>query len=399
MKIHEYQGKEILRKYGVPTLRGKPASTPAEAEAIAKELGTPVVVVKAMIHAGGRGKGRFKEHADLGGVKVVKSAPDAKETAKKMLGSTLVTIQTGPDGKKVNKVYVEEGCDIAKEYYLGMTLDRVTGRVTLMASAEGGVEIEEVAHKHPEKIHKVAIDPAVGFQAYQGRKLAFALGLDKEVGSKFGAFAKALYEAYIGTDATLAEINPVVVTKAGEVIALDAKWNLDENALFRHKELAAYRDPDEETLSEQKAFEYGINYVELDGNVGCMVNGAGLAMATMDIIKLYGMAPANFLDVGGGANEKQITQAFELIVSDPSVKAILVNIFGGIMKCDIVANGVVAAAKTLDLKVPIVVRLEGTNVELGKKILADSGMKITPADGIGGAAAALKQVMAAGAGR
>ena len=399
MKIHEYQGKEILRKYGVPTLRGKPASTPAEAEAIAKELGTPVVVVKAMIHAGGRGKGRFKEHADLGGVKVVKSAADAKETAKKMLGSTLVTIQTGPDGKKVNKVYVEEGCDIAKEYYLGMTLDRVTGRVTLMASAEGGVEIEEVAHKHPEKIHKVAIDPAVGFQAYQGRKLAFALGLDKDVGTKFGAFAKALYEAYIGTDATLAEINPVVVTKAGEVIALDAKWNLDENALFRHKELAAYRDPDEETLSEQKAFDYGINYVELDGNVGCMVNGAGLAMATMDVIKMTGGAPANFLDVGGGANEKQITQAFELIVSDPSVKAILVNIFGGIMKCDIVANGVVAAAKTLDLKVPIVVRLEGTNVELGKKILADSGMKITPADGIGGAAAALKQVMQAGASR
>ncbi len=392
MKIHEYQAKDILRKYGVPTLRGKPAFSPEEAESVAKELGTPVVVVKAMIHAGGRGKGRFKEHPDLGGVKVVKPG-EVKDVAKKMLGSTLVTVQTGEEGKKVGKVYVEEGCDIAKEYYLGMVLDRATSRVTLMASAEGGVEIEKVAHERPEAIIKVGVDPAAGFQAYQGRKLAFGLGLEKDVGNKFATFAKALYDAYVGTDATLAEINPVVVTKQGEVLALDAKWNLDENALFRHKDLAAYRDPTEESELEQKANEYGINYVELDGNVGCMVNGAGLAMATMDVIKMSGGNPANFLDVGGGANEDQITKAFQLLVSDPSVKAILINIFGGIMKCDVIANGVVAAAKKLDLKLPLVVRLEGTNVELGKKILADSGLKITPADGIGGAAAAIKNVL------
>jgi len=392
MKIHEYQAKEILRRYGVPTLNGKVAFTADEADAAAKELGTPVVVVKSMIHAGGRGKGRFKEHPDLGGVKVVKPG-EVKEIARKMLGSTLVTIQTGAEGKKVGKVYIDSGCDIARELYLGMTLDRNSSRVTIMASTEGGVEIEKVAHDTPEKIHKVAIDPAVGFQAYQGRQLAFALGLDKEVGNKFAFFCKALYEAYVGTDATLAEINPVVITKAGDVIALDAKWNLDENALFRHKDLAAYRDPDEESPNEQKANEYGINYVELEGNVGCMVNGAGLAMATMDVIKMSGGSPANFLDVGGGANEDQITKSFSLLAADPAVKAILVNIFGGIMKCDIIANGVVAATKKLDLKIPLVVRLEGTNVELGKKILAESGLKITPADGIGGAAAAIKKVL------
>ena len=393
MKIHEYQAKEILRRYGVPTLNGKVAFTAEEAEAAAKELGTPVVVVKSMIHAGGRGKGRFKEHPDLGGVKVVKSPAEAKDAAKKMIGSTLVTIQTGAEGKKVGKVYVDSGCDIGRELYLGMTLDRNNSRITIMASTEGGVEIEKVAHDTPEKIHKVAIDPAVGLQPYQTRKLIFGLGLDKETGAKFTFFVQKLYEAYVGTDATLAEINPLVITKGGDVIALDAKWNLDENALFRHKDLAAYRDPTEESENEQKAAEYGINYVELDGNVGCMVNGAGLAMATMDVIKMSGGNPANFLDVGGGANEDQITKSFQLLASDPSVKAILVNIFGGIMKCDVIANGVVAATKKLDLKIPLVVRLEGTNVELGKKILAESGLKITPADGIGGAAAAIKKVL------
>ena len=393
MKIHEYQAKEILRRHGVPTLDGKVAFKAEEAEAAAKALGTPVVVVKSMIHAGGRGKGRFKEHPDLGGVKVVKSPADAKEAARKMLGSTLVTIQTGDAGKKVGKVYVEAGCDIAKEYYLGMTLDRATSRVTIMASTEGGVEIEKVAHETPEKIHKVAIDPATGLQPFQVRQLVFGLGLDKETGRKFATFVTKLYDAYLATDATLAEINPLVVTKQGDVVALDAKWNLDDSALFRHKDLEAYRDPDEESELERRANEVGINYVELDGNVGCMVNGAGLAMATMDVIKLTGNNPANFLDVGGGANEEQITKAFQILVSDPAVKAILINIFGGIMRCDVIANGVVAAAKKLDLKIPLVVRLEGTNVELGKKILAESGLKITPADGISGAAAAVKQVL------
>ncbi len=397
MKIHEYQAKEILRTFGVPTLAGKAATTAEEAEAAARELGTPVVVVKSQIHAGGRGKGRFKEHPDLGGVKVVKSPAEAKAIAAKMLGSTLVTVQTGEKGQKVRRIFVEAGCDIARELYLGMTLDRATSRVTIMASAEGGVEIEEVAAKHPEKIHKAAVDPAVGFQPYQGRKLAFGLGLDKETGGRFAKFCASLYRAYVETDASLAEINPLVITRQGDVVALDAKWNLDDNALFRHKELEGYRDPDEETPAEQTAHDLGINYIQLDGNVGCMVNGAGLAMATMDVIKMTGGSPANFLDVGGGANEEQITQSFKLIVSDPNVKAILINIFGGIMKCDVVASGVVVAAKKLELKVPVVVRLEGTNVEQGKKILAESGLKLTPADGIGGAAAAIRKVLAEGA--
>jgi succinyl-CoA synthetase beta subunit len=395
MKIHEYQAKEILRKFGVPTLSGKVAFNAAEAEAAAKELGTPVVVVKAQIHAGGRGKGRFQELPDLGGVKVCKSPAEAKDVAAKMLGKTLVTIQTGPKGQTVKKVYVEAGCDIARELYLGMTLDRASSRITIMASAEGGVEIEEVAAKHPEKILKVAVDPAIGVMPYEARKLAFGLGLDKDTGAKFAKFVTALYTAYTKTDASLAEINPLVISKSGDVIALDAKWNLDDNAEFRQKELFAYRDPDEETAAERVAHDVGINFVQLDGNVGCMVNGAGLAMATMDVIKMTGGNPANFLDVGGGANEEQITQAFKLIVSEEGVKAILINIFGGIMKCDVVAAGVVAAAKKLDLKIPVVVRLEGTNVEQGKKILSESGMKITPADGIGGAAAAIKQVLGA----
>lgn len=372
MKIHEYQAKEILRRYGVPTPAGEVAETPEEARAAAERLGSAVVVVKAQIHAGGRGKG--------GGVKLAKSPAEAEELASQILGMQLITHQTGPQGQEVRKVYIEAGSDIAKEYYLGMLLDRETSRIVLMASSEGGMEIETVAEETPEKILKVWIDPAVGYQAYQGRELAFGLGLDKSVVNKFVKFAASLYEAYVQTDSSLLEINPLVVTKQGDVIALDAKFNLDDNALFRHKDLAAYRDPFEETPQEREAHELGINYITLDGNIACMVNGAGLAMSTMDIIKLHGGDPANFLDVGGGASEEQVTDAFRLLTSDPNVKAMLVNIFGGIMKCDVIANGIVNAAKKLDLKIPLVVRLQGTNVELGKKILAESGLAIIPAD-------------------
>ena len=372
VKIHEYQAKEILRRYGVPTPAGEVAETPEEARAAAERLGSAVVVVKAQIHAGGRGKG--------GGVKLAKSPAEAQELASQILGMQLITHQTGPQGQEVRKVYIEAGSDIAKEYYLGMLLDRETSRIVLMASTEGGMEIETVAEETPEKILKVWIDPAVGFQPYQGRELAFGLGLAKDVINKFVRFAGALYEAYMQTDSSLLEINPLVVTKQGDVIALDAKFNLDDNALFRHKDLAAYRDPFEETPQEREAHDLGINYITLDGNIACMVNGAGLAMSTMDIIKLHGGEPANFLDVGGGASEEQVTDAFRLLTSDPNVKAMLVNIFGGIMKCDVIANGIVNAAKKLELKIPLVVRLQGTNVELGKKILAESGLAIIPAD-------------------
>jgi succinyl-CoA synthetase beta subunit len=387
VKIHEYQAKQVLAKYGVPVLAGELAETPEEARAAAKSLGTSVVVVKAQIHAGGRGKG--------GGVKLAKSPEEAEEIARQMLGMNLVTHQTGPQGQQVRKIYVEAGCDIAREYYLGMLLDRGNGRNVLMASSEGGVEIEKVAEETPEKILKVWIDPAVGFQPYQGRQIAFGLGLDKDVAGKFASFTGKLYQAYVDSDASLAEINPLVVTKQGDVVALDAKINLDDNALFRHKDLAAYRDPFEETEQEREAHQFGINYISLDGNIACMVNGAGLAMATMDIIKLHGGEPANFLDVGGGASEEQVTNAFRLLTSDPKVKAILVNIFGGIMKCDVIANGIVNAARKLSLTVPLVVRLQGTNVELGKKILAESGLKIVPADQL--TEAAQKVVAAAGA--
>jgi succinyl-CoA synthetase beta subunit len=372
VKIHEYQAKEILRRYGVPTPTGEVVETPADARAAAERLGGGLTVVKAQIHAGGRGLG--------GGVKLAKTPADAEEFAGQILGMQLITHQTGPEGQLVRKVYIESGSDIAQEYYLGMLLDRETGRNVIMASTEGGMEIEKVAEETPEKILKVWIDPAVGFQPYQGRELAFGLNLPKEVAGKFVKFAAALYDAYIATDSSLLEINPLVVTKQGEVIALDAKFNLDDNALFRHKDLAAYRDPFEETPQEREAHDYGINYISLDGNIACMVNGAGLAMSTMDIIKLAGGEPANFLDVGGGATEEQVTDAFRLLSSDPKVKAILVNIFGGIMKCDIIANGIVNAARKLDLKIPLVVRLEGTNVELGKKILSESGLAIIPAD-------------------
>jgi succinyl-CoA synthetase beta subunit len=372
VKIHEYQAKEILRRYGVPTPAGEVADTPEEARAAAERLGSAVVVVKAQIHAGGRGKG--------GGVKLAKSPDEAAELASQILGMQLVTHQTGPQGQQVRKVYIEAGSDIAKEYYLGMLLDRETSRIVIMASSEGGMEIEKVAEETPEKILKVWVDPAAGFQPYQGRELAFGLGLEKDVANKFVRFCGLLYEAYLQTDSSLLEINPLVVTKQGDVLALDAKFNLDDNALFRHKDLAAYRDPFEETAQEREAHELGINYISLDGNIACMVNGAGLAMATMDIIKLHGGEPANFLDVGGGASEEQVTNAFRLLTSDPNVKAMLVNIFGGIMKCDVIANGIVNAAKKLDLKIPLVVRLQGTNVELGKQILAESGLAIIPAD-------------------
>jgi succinyl-CoA synthetase beta subunit len=387
MNIHEYQAKTLLKRYGVAVPKGAVAYTPDEAEKVARELGGPVWVVKSQIHAGGRGAGRFKDDPNgKGGVRVVKSIDDVKKNASAMLGKTLITKQTGPKGKEVKRIYVEEGCDIKRELYLGMLVDRATRCVTIMASTEGGMEIEEVAHKTPEKIIKVAIDPAQGLQAYYARKVAFALGLE---GKQIGAcvkFLTAMYEAFTGLDASIVEINPLVITGAGEVIALDAKMNFDDNALFRHKDVADLRDEDEEDPMELEASKHELNYVKLDGSIGCMVNGAGLAMATMDIIKLYGGEPANFLDVGGGATRERVTQAFKLILSDPNVEGILVNIFGGIMRCDVIAEGVVAAAREVALNVPLVVRLEGTNVDLGKKILKNSGLKIVSGDNLADAA-------------
>lgn len=374
MNIHEYQGKEILSKYGVAVPKGKVAFTPKEAEEIAKELGGGIVVVKAQIHAGGRGKG--------GGVKVAKNPEEAKEYAKQILGMTLVTHQTGPKGKVVKKILVEEGCSIKKELYLGMVVDRSTSRIVMMASTEGGMEIEEVATKHPEKILKEYIDPAVGMQAYNARKLAFGLGIPKDSINKAVKFMLGLYRAFAENDCTLAEINPLVLTAEGDVLALDAKMNFDSNGISRHKEIEVLRDLDEEDPKEVEASKYDLSYISLNGNIGCMVNGAGLAMATMDIIKFYGGEPANFLDVGGGATTEKVTAAFKLILADPNVKAILVNIFGGIMKCDVIAEGVVTAARDVALNVPLIVRLEGTNVEIGKKILNESGLSIIPATGM-----------------
>jgi len=378
MNIHEYQAKEILRKYGVAVLKGKVATTPAEAEAAAKELGGGLCVVKAQIHAGGRGK--------AGGVKLAKDPQAARDIAASLLGKKLVTHQTGPEGKEVQKVFVEQGCDIAKEYYLGMVIDRTTSRVTMMASSEGGVEIEEVAARSPEKILRAAIDPAVGFIDFQGRKLAYGLGLPKDSINKAVSFVRALYRAFTESDASLCEINPLVLTKAGDLIALDAKMGFDDNALFRQAEVREMRDVTEENPKEVEASKFDLSYIALDGNIGCMVNGAGLAMATMDIIKHYGAEPANFLDVGGGATTEKVTEAFKIILSDKNVKGVLVNIFGGIMRCDVVATGVVEAAKQVKLSVPLVVRLEGTNVEQGKKILAESGLNIIPANDLGDAA-------------
>ena len=387
MNIHEYQGKLLLAKYGVATLKGGVAYTAAEAAQVAQDLGGPVWVVKSQIHAGGRGKGHFKDdQSGLGGVRVVKSTDDVATAAASMIGHVLVTKQTGPAGKEVKRVYIEQGCDIKRELYLSALIDRATSRVTIMASTEGGMEIEEVAASHPEKILKVEIDPATGFQQFHGRNIAFGLGLEgKQVGAAI-KFMAGLYKAFVDLDCQIVEINPLVVTGAGEVIALDAKVSFDDNALYRHPDVEAMRDDSEEDPTELEATRHSLNYVKLDGNIGCMVNGAGLAMATADIIQLSGGSPANFLDVGGGATRERVATAFKLILSDPHVEGILVNIFGGIMRCDVIAEGVIAAAREVSLNVPLVVRLEGTNVELGKKILSQSGLQIIAADNLADAA-------------
>ncbi len=378
MNIHEYQAKALLAKYGVAVPDGGVAYTAQAAVGVAKRLGGPVWVVKAQIHAGGRGKG--------GGVKVVKSLEAVEAAAQDMIGMNLVTHQTGPAGREVKRVYVEDGCDIARELYLGMLIDRETSRATLMASTEGGMEIEQVAAATPDKIIMEAVDPASGIQPFHARKLAFGLGLEGDQVKSAVKLITAMYNAFIELDASIVEINPLVVTGAGEVIALDAKMNFDDNALYRHPDVLELRDEDEEDPMELEAARHDLNYIKLDGSIGCMVNGAGLAMATMDIIKLYGGAPANFLDVGGGASRERVTTAFKLILSDPNVEAILVNIFGGIMRCDVIAEGVIAAAREVSLSVPLVVRLEGTNVDLGKKLLADSGLAIVSADSLADAA-------------
>jgi len=388
VNIHEYQAKELLRRFDVAVPRGAVAFTPEEAAGAARKLGGAVWVVKSQIHAGGRGAGRFRnDPGGKGGVRVVKSVDAVRAEAGQMLGAVLVTKQTGEAGREVRRLYVEEGCDIARELYLGMLIDRATSRVTVMASTEGGMEIEEVAARTPEKIIKVAIDPASGIQPFHARRLAFGLGLSgKQVGAA-SRFILAAYRAFVELDASVVEINPLVVTRAGDVIALDAKFNFDDNALYRHPDIEALRDETEEDPAETAAARHGLNYVRLDGNIGCMVNGAGLAMATLDIIKLHGGEPANFLDVGGGATRERVTAAFRLILDDPKVEGILVNIFGGIMRCDVIAEGVVAAAREIDLTVPLVVRLEGTNVEQGKAILRDSGLPIVSADHLADAAA------------
>lgn len=389
MNVHEYQAKALLAKYGIKVLGGQVANTVEEAVAGAEKLGGKIWVVKAQIHAGGRGK--------AGGVKLAKTLDEVKAHADDILGKTLVTHQTGPEGKKVLKLLIEEGCEIEHEYYAGVVLDRATGKITFMASEEGGVEIEKVAEETPEKIIKVAVDPATGYTPFIGRKLAYGIGIkDKELVKKASAFFKGLYELYVEKDCSIAEINPLVTTKSGEVIALDAKLNFDPNALFKHPDIEALRDPTEESEKELDAAAYGLSYIDLDGNIGCLVNGAGLAMGTCDIIKLKGGEPANFLDVGGGATKETVQKAFTIILSDPKVKAILVNIFGGIMKCDIIAEGVVAAAKELGIKVPLIVRLEGTNVALGKKILKESDLDIIAADDLGDAA--VKAIAAAAKG-
>jgi len=372
MNIHEYQGKEILRSYGVKVPNGKVAFTVEEAVEAAKELGTAVCVVKAQIHAGGRGK--------AGGVKVAKNLDEVNSYASEILGKVLVTHQTGPEGKEVKRLLIEEGCDIKKEYYVGLVLDRATSQVVLMASEEGGTEIEEVAEKTPEKIFKEYIDPAVGLQGFQARRIAFNINIPSNLVNKAVKFMMGLYKAFVEKDCSIAEINPLVVTGDGEVMALDAKLNFDSNALYRHADILAYRDLEEEDPKEVEASKYDLNYISLYGNIGCMVNGAGLAMATMDIIKHYSGDPANFLDVGGGATAEKVTEAFKIILSDQNVKGIFVNIFGGIMKCDVIAQGVLEATKQVGLHLPLVVRLEGTNVDLGKKILNESGLNIVTAD-------------------
>lgn len=371
MNIHEYQGKQLLRQYGVAVSTGLVAFSPEEAVKAAKELGTDVVVVKAQIHAGGRGK--------AGGVKIAKNLDEVRAYAKELLGKTLVTHQTGPEGKEIKRLLVEEGCDIKKEYYLGLVLDRATARVTLMGSEEGGMDIEEVAEATPEKIFKEVIDPVVGLTGFQARRMAFNMNIPANLVNKAAKFMLGLYQVFIEKDAAIVEINPLVVTGGGDVMALDAKFNFDANALYRHKDILELRDFDEEDAKEIEASKYDLSYISLDGNIGCMVNGAGLAMATMDTISYYGGSPANFLDVGGGATAEKVTEAFKIILSDKNVKGIFVNIFGGIMKCDVIAEGVITAAKEVGLQVPLVVRLEGTNVDLGKKLLNESGLNIVAA--------------------
>jgi succinyl-CoA synthetase beta subunit len=385
MNIHEHQAKEVLAKYGVAVPRGGAAFSVAEARQAAEALGGPIWIVKAQIHAGGRGK--------AGGVKIAKSLDEVESLAAELLGKVLVTHQTGPAGREVKRLYIEEGCDIARELYLGAVVDRGSGRVAMMASTEGGVEIEAVAAETPEKMVTVAIDPAIGLQPFYARELAFGLGLEGDQVANAVGFITALYDAMLGTDAGMVEINPLVVTGGGELIALDAKMNFDDNGLYRHPEIAELRDPSEEDAAELEATAADLSYIKLDGNIGCMVNGAGLAMATMDIIKLNGGEPANFLDVGGDADKERVTKAFKIILADANVEGVLINIFGGIMRCDVIAEGVVAAAREVDLRVPLVVRLEGTNVDIGKKILAESGLAIRTADDLGDAAEKIVQAV------
>ncbi len=378
MNVHEYQAKEILKSYGVTVLKGHVAFTPEEAVEAAKKIGGDLWVVKAQIHAGGRGK--------AGGVKIARSLDEVKQYATELLGKVLVTHQTGPEGKEVKRLFIEEGCKIQKEYYIGMVVDRSSGRIAVMASEEGGTEIEEVAAATPEKIFTELVDPAVGLLPFQARKLAFAINIPNNLVNRAAKFIMGLYQAFVDKDCSMAEINPLVTTEDGQVVALDAKLNFDDNALFRHPEILELRDYDEEDPKEIEASKYDLSYIALDGNIGCMVNGAGLAMATMDIIKHYGGEPANFLDVGGGATAEKVTEAFKIILEDENVKGILVNIFGGIMKCDVIATGVVEAAKQVGLDRPLVVRLEGTNVDLGKEILNKSGLNIVAADSMADAA-------------
>ncbi|WP_136162347.1 ADP-forming succinate--CoA ligase subunit beta [Sphingomonas flavalba] len=388
MNIHEYQAKELLAKFGVPVPAGYAALSVDEAVAAAGKLPGPLYVVKAQIHAGGRGKGKFKElpAEAKGGVRLARTADEVRAAASEMLGNTLVTVQTGEQGKQVNRLYVTDGVDIAKEFYLALLVDRATGRVAFVVSTEGGMDIETVAHDTPEKIHTFSVDPATGFMPHHGRAVAKALGLTGDLAKQAQSLAGKVYDTFLGTDAAQIEINPLAVTDDGKLMVLDAKVGFDSNAAFRHKDLLALRDETEEDPMELEASKYDLAYIKLDGDIGCMVNGAGLAMATMDIIKLNGMFPANFLDVGGGASTEKVTAAFKIILSDPAVKGILVNIFGGIMRCDIIAEGIIAAAKEVNLSVPLVVRLEGTNVEKGKEILAGSGLPIVAANDLGDAA-------------
>ena len=397
MNIHEHQAKELLKAYGVPTLKGVAAFSVAEAEKAAGEITTDVRVVKAQIHAGGRGKGKFKEAAagEKGGVRIAKTPAEVKTFAEQMLGKTLVTLQTGAAGRVVRRLYIEEGCVIARELYLSALVDRATSRVAFIASTEGGMDIEQVAHDSPEKIFTLSVDPASGLQPFHSRKIAFALGLKGDAIKECAKVISGLYKLILDKDVSLLEINPLVVTGDNKLVCLDAKMDFDGNALFRHPDIFALRDETEEDPSELEAAKYELSYIKLDGSIGCMVNGAGLAMATMDIIKLYGAEPANFLDVGGGASKEKVQAAFKIILSDPAVKGILVNIFGGIMRCDIIAEGIVAAAREMAITVPLVVRLEGTNVDLGKDILAKSGLKITPADDLADAAAKITQALKA----